>query len=81
MIKNNVDFLLLRRPGALLICLAVLIQPSAAFAAGGDNLGAQLPLWSVVPFVGILLSIAICPLLNSHWWERNMAVLLPRQAG
>ncbi|WP_448072386.1 sodium:proton antiporter [Georgenia yuyongxinii] len=36
------------------------------------ELGTQLPLWSIVPFVGMLLSIAIIPLVNGHWWERHM---------
>jgi Na+/H+ antiporter NhaD/arsenite permease-like protein len=35
-------------------------------------LGDLLPIWSVVPFVGILLSIALAPLVNAHWWEHNM---------
>lgn len=35
-------------------------------------LGDLLPIWSVIPFVGILLSIALCPLINAHWWECNM---------
>lgn len=30
-----------------------------------------LPLWSVIPFVGMLLSIAILPLSARHWWEEN----------
>ena len=30
-----------------------------------------LPVWTVIPFVGILLSIAVFPLINSHWWEKN----------
>ena len=36
-------------------------------------LGDLLPIWSVIPFVGILLSIALCPLINAHWWEHNMS--------
>ena len=43
-----------------------------AWASGAAELGHSLPLWSVLPFVGILLSIAICPLVNAHWWEHNM---------
>jgi len=27
------------------------------------------PWWSVLPFVGLLLSIAILPLITPHWWE------------
>ena len=33
--------------------------------------GAKLPLWSIIPFVGLLLSIAIIPLINFHFWEHH----------
>jgi Na+/H+ antiporter NhaD/arsenite permease-like protein len=33
--------------------------------------GLDLPLWSVLPFAGLLLSIAILPLAAAHWWESN----------
>lgn len=46
--------------------------PSVALAASGESLGHQLPMWSVIPFAGILLSIALFPLLNPHWWEHNI---------
>ncbi|MBN2040255.1 MAG: sodium:proton antiporter [Spirochaetes bacterium] len=36
-----------------------------------DDLGKILPLWSVIPFVGILLSIALFPLLASRFWHHN----------
>ena len=36
------------------------------------NLGDTLPLWSVIPFVCMLLSIAIIPLVKPHWWEHNL---------
>jgi Na+/H+ antiporter NhaD/arsenite permease-like protein len=29
------------------------------------------PLYSVVPFVAMLLAIAVCPLWVPHWWESN----------
>lgn len=45
--------------------------PSISFAAG-DIQSVSFPLWSIIPFVGILLSIAICPIVNMHWWEDNM---------
>lgn len=41
---------------------------------GGDHgppLGEKLPLWSVIPFVGILLSIALGPLLAPHFWHKH----------
>jgi Na+/H+ antiporter NhaD/arsenite permease-like protein len=31
----------------------------------------QLPLWSALPFAGILLSIALFPLLAPHFWHRH----------
>jgi len=30
-----------------------------------------LPLYSVFPFVAMLLAIAVCPLWMPHWWEPN----------
>ncbi len=36
------------------------------------NIGELLPLWSIIPFVGMLLSIAICPLVKPEWWEHNL---------
>lgn len=51
--------------------LALVAAPTAAFAEGGQSLGDMLPIWSIIPFVGMLLSIAIFPLVNAHWWEHN----------
>lgn len=39
--------------------------------ASHGNLGAKLPIWTVVPFIAILLCIAILPLATPHWWEHN----------
>ncbi len=33
--------------------------------------GAELPLWTCIPFVGILLSIALFPLLAPHFWHHH----------
>jgi len=38
---------------------------------GGPELGAILPLWSVIPFAGILLSIAVFPLLAPEFWHHH----------
>jgi Na+/H+ antiporter NhaD/arsenite permease-like protein len=38
---------------------------------GAASLGESLPLWSVAPFAGILLSIALFPLLAPHFWHRH----------
>src|SRR5512141_1537005 len=36
-------------------------------------LGLSLPLWSVVPFAGLLLSIALFPLFAPALWARHYA--------
>ncbi len=40
-------------------------------AGGHPNLGKDLGLWTMLPFAGTLLSIALLPLFASHWWEHN----------
>ena len=51
----------------------LLLNPGNIFASSGGHaeLGTLLPLWSVIPFVGILLSIAFFPLLASHYWHSH----------
>jgi len=36
-----------------------------------ESLGYLLPWWSVLPFAGLLLAIALLPLFAPHWWEPN----------
>lgn len=36
-----------------------------------DELGKKLPLWAILPFVGILLSIAIFPLVAPLFWHHH----------
>ncbi len=48
-----------------------LLLPAAASAAEHQSLGARLSWPSVLPFVAILLAIAILPLVAPHWWEHN----------
>jgi Na+/H+ antiporter NhaD/arsenite permease-like protein len=40
-------------------------------------LGVELSLWSLLPFAGLLLAIALLPLFAGKWWEhnRNKAVI------
>jgi len=53
-----------------------------ALASGGEGaenvptLGQFLPVWSVIPFAGLLLSIALLPMVAEHWWEKNRNQLL-----
>ncbi len=42
-----------------------------AAATHAAHLGARLPLWSILPFAGILISIALLPLVAPHFWHRH----------
>ncbi len=35
------------------------------------NLGELLPLWSIAPFIGMLLSLALFPLFAPHFWRHH----------
>jgi len=53
---------------------SVVVNPSQHGTGHGQepvSLGAELPIWSVIPFVGILLSIALFPLLMPHFWHHH----------
>lgn len=74
---------------AVLLLITVVVAPDLALAAGGEaaeahgdaghhgpSLGDVLPMWSVVPFAGLLLSIALLPMVAEHWWHHNKNQLL-----
>jgi Na+/H+ antiporter NhaD/arsenite permease-like protein len=42
-----------------------------AHGAGHSNIGELLPLWSCIPFAGILLSIALFPLILPDFWHHH----------
>lgn len=50
--------------------LFIYLLCSSIFASSG-NLGEDLPLFSIVPFIGILFSIAVVPLVAPKFWHRN----------
>ena len=41
------------------------LNRTAAGAAG------EIPLWLCIPFAGLLLCIALCPLFCASWWEKH----------
>ena len=60
----------------VVFCIILPVFGSDAIVlASGENgtaeLGMELPLWNAIPFVGILLSIAIFPLIAPHFWHRH----------
>jgi Na+/H+ antiporter NhaD/arsenite permease-like protein len=56
-----------------LVVAGILGLTSPALAAEGSSpdLGTVLPAWSALPFVGILLSIALFPLLAPRFWRHR----------
>jgi len=44
--------------------------PTVVFASSG-NAQVDFPVWSVVFFVSLILSIAIFPLINAEWWGKR----------
>lgn len=54
---------------------AVMATPSLVFAAEeAENLGDHLSLAYCIPFAGMLLCIALCPLIIGEWWEKWKAL-------
>ncbi|ERT56448.1 MULTISPECIES: sodium:proton antiporter [Megasphaera] len=68
--KNNIRTLICTLT-VLLCCIP------AVFADEGTHhlVNQTLPLWSIIPFVGMLLSIAIIPLVKPDWWGKNMLLV------
>lgn len=54
--------------------LVFIMSAPAVFAdeAAHEAVAEALPIWSIIPFAGMLLSIAIVPLVKPEWWEHNM---------
>ena len=55
----------------MLIPDVAICSTDVAGAHHGVDIGRVLPVWTVIPFAGILLSIALCPLLVPHFWHNH----------
>ncbi len=58
----------------LLLVLPLFSSDFNIYANGSKDefdMGSELPLWSAIPFAGILLSIAIFPLVAPHFWHHH----------
>src|SRR4026207_767231 len=53
-----------------------MLQCPAMPATEAISLWAIPPLWSCLPFLLLLLSIAVLPLAAPHWWESNVHKLV-----
>lgn len=43
-------------------------------AEAGSESTASVPLWLCIPFAGLLLCIAVLPLVKAEWWEKNQPI-------
>jgi Na+/H+ antiporter NhaD/arsenite permease-like protein len=58
--------------GAIIGVLAALLVPGSACAAAHSTIdGAKLSLFWMIPFAGILGSLALFPIIAPHFWHRN----------
>ena len=54
------------------IATMLLLTPLTILAAeSGESSTATVPLWLCIPFAGLLLCIAVLPLVKPEWWEKN----------
>ncbi|RMD96871.1 MAG: sodium:proton antiporter, partial [Deltaproteobacteria bacterium] len=68
--KSEMSRYLAISAGGGLLCLLCL--PGMAWGMGGEGAAASLPApYMIVPFLLMLLAIAILPLVAEHWWEKN----------
>lgn len=55
-------------PGILLSLILLCPLCAQAAGAGGE---AAVPIWLCIPFAGLLLCIAVMPLIRGEWWETH----------
>ena len=65
----------------LLVFLTALMAccvPAAASGGQGEAAHAvsSVPLWMCIPFAGLLLCIAVLPLVKAHWWEEHQPIVV-----
>jgi Na+/H+ antiporter NhaD/arsenite permease-like protein len=58
-------------PGSREAVVAAAAEHTPDEAAGHRDLGQMLPLWSCLPFAGMLLSIAFLPLIAPRFWHHH----------
>src|SRR2546422_7909479 len=55
---------------AFITLLALLVPARAAAAEVAETRMAPVLGWMVLPFVVLLLAIAVAPFIDRHWWEK-----------
>ncbi len=65
------SYLLKLRPVFISLILILIAKPAFAQHSERAINGAALSIWWIIPFVGLLLSIAILPLKAEHFWDEH----------
>ncbi len=58
---------------------ALLLCPISVCAAEGSEMAskaAAVPIWLCIPFAGLLLCIAIMPLIKADWWDEHQPLVV-----
>jgi len=58
-------------PRKTILFILMVVLPGVAAHAEGSSHVVPVDPWMITPFVLLLLSIAIAPFINRHWWEYN----------
>ncbi|MEW6070991.1 MAG: sodium:proton antiporter [Planctomycetota bacterium] len=56
---------------AVLVLTTTIVSVPGAAPSEEAALGSVLPVWTVLPFLAVLLAIALLPLFAAHFWEHN----------
>ena len=56
--------------------MVMLLTPTYVWAAESHASAVQVPVWLCIPFAGLLLFIAVMPLLRAEWWEAHQPLVV-----
>lgn len=56
--------------------MILLIAPLNTLASEGGETVSAVPVWLCIPFAGLLLCIAIMPLVKAEWWEVHQPLVV-----
>ena len=59
----------------VLFCV-LLLCPVNVWAAESTDGSAAVPVWLCIPFAGLLLCIAVMPLVKGEWWESHQPLVV-----
>ena len=54
----------------------ILSCPVGVWAAGNGETVSSVPVWLCIPFAGLLLCVAVMPLVKGEWWESHQPIVV-----